>query len=363
MKWVPSSSPVIHDFPYSASSGSDRERKCPHTAIINVTKAGACRHRCPGCYAQHYRGSATDGPRVYRGLAERLDRELKRLEIVPPLYVSAITDCFQLVPEVRALTRDIVRVVCRAGASFYLATKSADIVDLLELPELWPDGLPFPHCSLQVSLEAPAPLDRVTSPGASPVQARLEAMRTFSEAGFRVVARLDPLIIGLVDEDQARALAVEAADAGADHIICSTGTFNRASRAALLQALERSPYAGQVDTVARNYAAWDRDCGAYRLPRARREEFHGALRAFVEGLGLTYAVCQELPRHWDSPTIASCTNCGVLMRRSVTGALQPICSGDCLRSCPDPAHPPCGRPELQTQYPYRISTLRARAEA
>ncbi|MCS7241017.1 MAG: hypothetical protein NZ651_07225, partial [Candidatus Bipolaricaulota bacterium] len=111
---------VIHDFPYPPE-----RRKCPHRALVSLTPAGSCVHLCPMCYACAYPWSR-DEPAFYANTPEKLAKELEKVEICPPLYLSQVTDPLQPVREIRELTAQVVEVALHFGVPFHLITKSGE---------------------------------------------------------------------------------------------------------------------------------------------------------------------------------------------------------------------------------------------
>lgn len=133
-----------------------------------------------------------------------------------------------------------------------------------------------------------------------------------------------------------------------------------------LRALADSEWKGRVGEVVRNYSFDSRvkENKIFRLPYSERVKFHTEIRKKVEGLGLTYAVCQELPARYDSNGILYCEGIErnhVHIKRK--GKFEPIdCIGDCIRSCPNPENPPCGEPAFLYEYPYKPHRLEKRPE-
>ena len=89
---------VIHDFPYPSV-----KRKCPHVALVSITHSGCCVHRCPMCYARSYKWSVEDKIIVYKNVPEKLEAEIKQSNLLPPFYISQVSDALQPVSEVRKL--------------------------------------------------------------------------------------------------------------------------------------------------------------------------------------------------------------------------------------------------------------------
>lgn len=351
--------PVIHDFPYPPE-----RRKCPHRALVSLTPAGSCLHLCPMCYARAYPWSQEE-PAFYANTPAKLAGELERVEICPPLYISQVTDPLQPMPEIRELTTQVVEVAIRYGVPFHLITKSGEGV--LWLLRRVPALLEYPRWWLSLTIEAPPEKQPITSPRASSVWERLRALERCAKAGIFVVVRTDPAIWGLVREEDEVWILDHARDAGARHIISALGHFNRLSFSRLLEALRAAGRKREAEEVARTYKREGEDAGFFRAasilhaPLALRQAFHRFMREEAEARGMTYAACLEMGREWDSPGIPHCEAApmGRLARKGPSGQFEllPDCFGDCLRHCPDPQRPPCGRPELLRQYPYKLTTL------
>jgi DNA repair photolyase len=301
---------------------------------------------------------------VYANLPQKLDQELSRCRIVFPLYLSQVTDPLQPVPEVLKTTFQVIRVILKYRLSFHIVTRSAQGVYHLieEIPEL----RRYPYWFAELTVEATPEKQRVTSPGAPPIQERLEALRWLHDSGIETVGRTDPTILGLIEREDLEWLIRELKHSGVSHIIGSTGYFNPVSMGRLLKSVKRSPWSKSGGEIAQVYGFAQKDMGSYpqnkifRAPWHSRVRFHQWLRSRVEKLGMSYAVCQELPREYDSSGIPTCEGIAKNFVHIRSGqGFEPIdCFGDCLRNCPNPEAPPCGNPDLLTHYPYRLRDLR-----
>lgn len=315
------------------------------------------------CYARAYPWSR-DSPSYYTNTPEKLAWELDQMAICPPLYLSQVTDPLQPSPEVRKLTAQVVEVTIRYGVPFHIITKSGDGVlwVLQRVPEL----LRYPYWWLSITIEAPPQKQRLTSPGASPVEERLKAVERCSKEGIFVVVRTDPAIWGFLGEEDELWILDHAQNAGAHHIISALGHFNRLSFSRLVEALQASGFKREAEEVQRIYGRGGKgpeflQRAAIQAPLPLRQEFHRFMRAEAEKRGMTYGVCLEMGREWDSPGIPHCEAApqGRMAKKTPSGRFELLldCYGDCLRRCPNPGAPPCGRPELLRQYPFRFTTL------
>lgn len=314
------------------------------------------------CYARAYPWSQ-DAPAIYANTPEKLARELSLLELCPPLYLSQVTDPLQPEPSVRELTAQVVEVAMSYEVPFHLITKSGEGV--LWLLKRVPELAHYERWWLALTVEAPPDKQPLTSPGASPISERLKALETCAKLGIFVVVRTDPAIWGLVREEDEIWILDRVRDAGARHIVSAMGHFNTLSFARLLETLVSAGRRKEAEEVKRTYSrGGEKETGpvkaAIRAPLSLRQKFHAFMREEAEKRGMTYAACLEMGREWDSPGIPHCEAApqGALMRRRGKKFVPiPGCFADCLRNCPNPSDPPCGRPELLWEFPFRFSTL------
>jgi DNA repair photolyase len=344
---------VIHDFTYGL-----RQRKCPHMGLVNLTPPGQCVHLCSYCYARGYKWSVhpekTGEVNYYDNIQEKLEQELSTITLCPPLYLCATTDVFQPVDEITRSTIEVVKTIMHFGVSFHIVTKSALVRKLLDVPEF----TRYPYFFLQMSVET---IDdekrRILSPNSSNIKDRIETLRLFSSKGFYTVMRIDPIIFGYTDNhDEVFRLLQAAKEVGVRHIIASTTRFDRQGIQAVRDRLAKEGLEKTFQKVKENYTS---EKGWLRVPIERREEFHRRLKLETEKLGMTYAVCTELDRSYDSQSIPHCEGSpnSYMMMRNSEGKFRPICHADCIRSCPNQEEPPCGMPQLAVQYPYSEKTL------
>lgn len=364
-------SSTFHDFPYACP-----QRKCIHSWIVNVTPPGAghCIHRCVYCYARDAVFARPSGHalEVYANLPELVERDLGRISLCPPISISNTTDPCQAVPEVRRETARLVRLLVARGVSLLLVTKG-DATFLLEVPGF----ASHRNCAVATTIEGPAELLALLSPGAPLLAERLQSVRRLSEAGVKTVVRLDPLLPHVCEAlygshwlNQVGALIRQFAAAGCTHVICSTGRLAAApgrgqSQAPLgrLAALvaPRDPAAARA--MRRDYV-FDRSgtSAGYLLRRPARLALHRQLRSLCEAAGMTYATCQEnRATETDSPGIPSCEGHALpFCAKTLGGRFVPVegCTALCHVACRGLARPPCGRSQLVSPRPLRLSLLR-----
>jgi len=372
---VPKKTSTFHDWPYSGP-----RRKCFHAWIVNLTPPGPdhCIHGCVYCYARHAvytrvkrgpDGRPVKGAlEVYSNLPELIERDLDRIRLCPPFSISNTTDPCQAVPKVQRETRRIVDLLVRRGPSFSITTKG-DPSFLLDV-----EGFSaFPRKFVALTIEGPAEVLRLLSPGAPSYPRRLEAVRRMAGAHVPVIVRLDPVLLhvwrALYGEGWKDKLAEVLADfsaAGAVHVVSSTGRLSRTGPfpsmfqrlRTILEALSPK-LALQMDQdygYSREYTS-----AGYLLEKPLRLAFHKLARELCEARGLTYATCQENDAsETDSPGLPHCE--GVRLPFTIKGpdgVFRPVegCGANCQVECRGKA-PACGRRALVTTAPLRISGLK-----
>jgi DNA repair photolyase len=326
--------------------------------------SGACLYRCPICYARAYPWSQVERIVIYENLTEKLKQELDKAKIIFPIYLSQVTDPLQPYQEIRTKTEKIVQLLLSYELSFGIVTKSADgpLWLLKRVPEL----IGYPYWFLTITVESVPAKQVVTSPFASPILDRLKTIRYFNQLGIKAICRIDPVLLGLLNERDVLWLVKQGSCAGSNHIIASTGYFNKVSMMRVIEAFKQSAYKKNLPSFLKFYrvnlskidSVDERKRFMVSLPI--RKEFHTWLRQEVEALGMTYAVCQELPKEFDSKNIPSCEGAENIFVhiKDPNGKFKPInCHGDCLRNCPNPDSPPCGEKRFLTTYPYHPKLL------
>jgi len=358
-------SPTLHDFPYRGEG-----RKCYHKWIVNVTPPGRehCLHACLYCYARDavYSRRADGGMVVYSNLASVVEKELGGLELCPPVSISNATDPCQDVPELRRAVKDVVEVLVRWGVSFHVITKGDP--SFLSQVEGFPGSGNF---FLAVTIEGPPEVLALLSPRAPSYEHRLDALRWASSLSLPALVRLDPVIPplwrALYGEgwiENAGGVLADCADAGAKHVVSSTGRFTPSTRSALRGKVQDIS-ADEARVLQEDYP-YDRSCtsSGYMLRHDLRLSFHRGMRAAARAQGMSYTVCQELAAgEADTPGLPHCEAFPMPFSRRVgPREFQPIpgCSADCHASCTGIADPPCGNPQLAQAQPYKPSLLKMR---
>ena len=167
-----------------------------------------CEHGCAYCYARPYHeylgyNAGIDFETrllVKERAPELLEAELAKKSWVPnSLACSGVTGCYQPIERKLEITRGCLAVLADFRQPVGLITKNALVTrDLDHLRDLAQYGAVNVVLSL-TTLDAP--LASVLEPRASRPAARLEAMKTLSDAGIPVGVSVAPIIPGLNDHE------------------------------------------------------------------------------------------------------------------------------------------------------------------
>jgi DNA repair photolyase len=364
-------SSTFHDFPYSKP-----QRKCIHCWIINVTPPGVshCVHQCVYCYARDAIFSREDEGvlEVYDNLPELVARDLDRIGLCPPVSISNTTDPCQAVPEVRREVARLVRLLLERNLSLLIVTKG-DATFLLDVEGFAAHS----RRVVETTIEGPPEVLRTLSPRAPPFEDRLRSVQRLAQASVKVAVRLDPVfphvyqaLYGARWFERLEALIEQFESVGCGHVICSTGRLDRRPpRGQPTSSLERLVELvgeldrGAADAFRRDYV-FDRSgtSTGYLWRRPARLDFHRRVRALCEARGMTYATCQEnTAEETDSPGIPNCEGHELpFCIKGFGGVFQPVvgCTALCHIACRELTRPPCGRRELASTRPLRLSLLR-----
>src|SRR4030067_563394 len=132
IKLISRKSSTLHDYPYCYP-----DRKCPHFWIINVTPPGPghCLHQCIYCYARcAVYSDYSEETLVYENLPELVERDLKRINLCPPISISNVSAPCQPIPQLQAGVRELIKLLMKYGVAFAITTKGGPAF-LLDLPE------------------------------------------------------------------------------------------------------------------------------------------------------------------------------------------------------------------------------------
>jgi DNA repair photolyase len=169
-----------------------------------------CGHACAYCYARFMRRMGHPGEEwgsfvdAKVNAVERLREEAAKRPRGRVL-LSSVTDAYQPAERRYRLTRGCLEVLLEHGFSVDILTKSDLVLRDLDLLRRFDEvEVGFTVTSLDDSVR------RAFEPGASPIKARLDALKTLSDEGIPTYAFLGPMLPYLSDEHLGELLSVLA---------------------------------------------------------------------------------------------------------------------------------------------------------
>ncbi len=235
-----------------------------------------CGHACAYCYAGFMKrftghkeewGAFVD---VKVNAAEVLARQLRR---VRPGNVTfgTVTDAYQPVEEQYRVTRACLEVLADHDFPVSILTKSALVRRDLDLIRRFRDvEVAFTITTLDDAIR------QRFEPGASPIPARLDALRAFAGAGVRTWAFCGPLLPCLSDDDaQIDALFGELQRAGVGYVLVDSLNLCGAARGRIARVLE---------------AHYPHLVADYRVLARNREPYHDALLARTRAIAARHGL-------------------------------------------------------------------------
>ena len=203
-----------------------------HMPTINLTSG--CAHGCPYCYTRGYSTHpGEDRVVLYRNTLSKLKEELARKRRKPQaVYFSPSSDLFQPVPEVLELGYHILEFLLSQGIGVAFLSKG-------HIPEktmrLFLDNADKVRAQIGI-ITLDEHIQRIFEPNTANPQARIEQISRLVAGGIATEARLDPILPGLTDnEDALRQLLSDLARVGVKRAAIST-LFLRIS---VLKSLKR----------------------------------------------------------------------------------------------------------------------------
>jgi DNA repair photolyase len=206
---------------HMSSSSNLIVREVQAKSILNKSKIydycvncyTGCGHACRYCYAalfmRRYSGHVEpwgefvdvkiNAPEVLRKQIQRAKKGV--------VWLSSVCDAYQPLEEKYGLTRRCLEILAEADFPASVQTKSTLVLRDIDIFKRFKD--------IEVGFSIATDDDRMAAlfePGASPVSARIEALRTLKEAGIRTYAFVGPLLPGNPEK------LIAALDGRVDHL-------------------------------------------------------------------------------------------------------------------------------------------------
>lgn len=246
------------------------------------TYLGRCAHQCIYCYAVKFPSFV--GPAEPRlKLLENIENMVKNTKLKLPVMMSDCTDPYQPLEKEHKITRRCAEILAKSGFPLLIVTKSDLVTRDLDI---------FKQTPTVVAVTITTPNQDIASliePYAPPPEKRLTALQKIVDSGLVAVARIDPVLPTVNDDEKDfETLVSTLADIGVKQITVATmkpvrGFFSklRTTRPRLYEKLTRL-YADGIWIVGYKY-----------LPRERRKKLLDKFRPIVLKHGLNFASCRE----------------------------------------------------------------------
>jgi DNA repair photolyase len=266
-----------------------------HMPTINLTSG--CAHGCVYCYTRGYSTHPGEDKIVlYRNTLSKLKEELAHKRKRPhAVYFSPSSDLFQPVPEVLELGYRILELLFSQGIGVALLSKGY-------IPEktmkLLLDNADKVRAQIGI-ITLDEYIQRMFEPNAVSPGVRIEQIAKLVAGGIATEARLDPVLPGLTDnEDALRQLFSALAKVGVKRVAVST-LFLRSS---VLESLKRNVQDAELlqallDSYrdAKRMAIHAERSSVIALPSPVRKEIYTRIGRIAEehGIGLVICACKN----------------------------------------------------------------------
>ncbi len=246
------------------------------------TYLGRCAHQCLYCYAVKFPSFV--GPALPRlKLLENIENMAKNTKLKLPVMMSDCTDPYQPLEKEYEITRKCAETLAKYSFPLLVVTKSDLVTRDMDI---------FKRTRTVVAVTVTTPREeiaRLIEPYAPTPERRISALHEITDHGIVTVARVDPIIPSVNDdEENFERLVSTLADVGVRQITVATmkpvkGFFSKLK--------EVSP---QVYERLRNeYGDGSWVMGYKYLCEEKRRRIMEKLRAIVLKHGLNFASCRE----------------------------------------------------------------------
>lgn len=151
------------------------------------------------------------------------------------VMVGTVCDPYQPAESEFRITRSVVRILCRAGWSFHVLTKSDLVVRDIDVFSSCPSG------SVEITVTNIDPVAAFFEPGAATTVRRLDAIRELRSSGIEVSVFFGPILPGLADRpEQVDALFAKLKGLGVKHVMADKLNYLRTKYAAMLPWLRQN---------------------------------------------------------------------------------------------------------------------------
>jgi DNA repair photolyase len=291
-----------------------RARPCFTEALLTQPYGGSCPVRCVFCYVNN-------GIRGYRGQGitvvdptypEKVKAQLDKMKFGWNAYVSSFTEPFQKIEERYHNTERLSKYIVDYGLPLFYLTR--------QIPPDWAiqNLLKNKHSYQQYSIITNDRTDyKKMSPGAADLDDILKMITEQRKMGIYVSIQVNPIIAGIIENENVVGLIHELAKAGANHVIFKFVEIVSPSVPAMIRKM------GKLfpDRVERFKSLFTENMGGMRTINEKyRVASLELFKRETQKAGITMGLCYEYGYDRDGK--------GNILNKTGTSLGREFCTGD-----------------------------------
>jgi len=246
------------------------------------TYLGRCAHKCLYCYAVKFPSFLGETlPRLK--LLDQIESMAKNTRHRLPVMMSDCTDPYQPLEAEHKITRRCAEVLAKRGFPLLVVTKSDIVTRDIDVFKRTPTVVALTITTLHEDIA------KFIEPFAPPPEKRFSALQKIVERGVSAVARVDPILPTINDnEKDLEKLVSILAGIGVKQVTVATMKHVKGFFTILRQADPKA-----CERLMREYSNGKWAVGYKYLPREKRQRIIEKLRPIVLKHGLAFASCRE----------------------------------------------------------------------
>jgi len=258
---------------------------CPPKYNIN-TYLGRCAHRCIYCYAVKF-PSFMGPPKPRQKILEQVENMAKNTKQKNPVMMSDCTDPYQPLERQHRITRKCAEILAKHRFPLLIVTKSNFVTRDLDIFKQTPTVISITITTLQEDIAT------LIEPHAPSPEKRISALEKAIEQDITAVARIDPIIPTINDnEKEFEKLVSTLAAIGVKQVTIATMKPVRGFFSKLKQENQKI-----CERLVKEYADGKWIAGYKYLPEEKRWKIIKKLHPIVLKHKLDFASCRErLPK-------------------------------------------------------------------
>jgi len=282
---------------------SPRQAFCTCLPKYNInTYLGRCAHQCVYCYAVKFPSFV--GPALPRlRILDQVEGMAENTRLKLPVMMSDCADPYQPLEKEHKITRRCAEVLAKHDFPLLMVTKSDLVTRDIDV---------FKQTPTVVAVTITTPREDIANliePHAPPPERRLSALQKVVESGIVAVARIDPILPTVNDDEKDFERLVSAlASVGVKQITVATMKPVKGVFASIKQT---DPQV--FEKLCNEYADGTWVAGYKYLHREKRRKILETLRPIVLRRGLDFASCREGLRQYNTVLCDGTTYCRDLL--------------------------------------------------